>query len=103
VVAAYENDPLVYRGVASNRGAAMAGQRELIQQGIPTLTTPVLILHGTDDRLSNYRGAIELYARVGSPDRTLKLYDGLYHEVLNEPEKDQVMADLVEWLDAHTG
>jgi acylglycerol lipase len=101
VVAAYENDPLVFRGIATaGRAAAFGASRELVQNGIGNVTLPLLVLHGTGDKLANYRNGIELYARIGSPDRTLKLYEGLYHEVLNEPEKDTVMADLIEWLDA---
>ncbi|HEY5476902.1 MAG TPA: lysophospholipase [Tepidiformaceae bacterium] len=103
VVAAYENDPLVFRGIApAGRAAAFGASRELVQNGIGEVKLPLLVLHGTADKLANYRGGVELYARIGSPDRTLRLYDGLYHEVLNEPEKDTVMADLLEWLDARS-
>ncbi len=37
---------------------------------------------------------------MGSRDKQLKLYEGLYHEILNEPERDQVMQDMIDWLDA---
>ena len=60
---------------------------------------PLLIVHGSADRLTNPEGSKQLYARAGSTDKTFKLYDGLYHEVLNEPEQEQVMADIVAWLD----
>jgi lysophospholipase len=40
--------------------------------------------------------------RASSKDKTLKLYEGLYHEILNEPEKEQVIADIIAWLDART-
>jgi acylglycerol lipase len=39
---------------------------------------------------------------VSSADKTLKLYEGLYHEILNEPERETVLADIVGWLDERT-
>ena len=56
----------------------------------------LLLLHGTEDLLVAAKGSEILYERAASPDKTLKLYPGLYHEVLNEPERDQVVGDVVE-------
>lgn len=104
VVAAYENDPLVYRGVPrTGRAPAWAGAFKMVQEGMESITAPILIMHGTDDLLTPAEGSRALYERVSSIDRTLKLYEGLYHETLNEPEKDQVIADVLGWLDEHTG
>jgi alpha-beta hydrolase superfamily lysophospholipase len=64
---------------------------------------PLLIMHGTDDLLVPYQGSEVLYRRASSADKTLKLYPGLYHEILNEPEKQTVLEDVAAWLDAHTG
>jgi len=50
-----------------------------------------------------YQGSETLYARAGSNDKTLKLYEGLYHEILNEPERQQVIDDLLTWLDRVLG
>ena len=72
-----------------------------IQAQMEAITLPLLILHGTADRLTDVEGSKQLYARAGSKDKTLKLYEGLYHEILNEPEKAQVLDDVVQWLDAH--
>jgi alpha-beta hydrolase superfamily lysophospholipase len=60
-------------------------------------------MHGTEDQLAAPEGSRLLYERVASADKTLKLYEGLHHEILNEPEKDQVIADIVDWLDARIG
>jgi alpha-beta hydrolase superfamily lysophospholipase len=60
---------------------------------------PLLILHGTADRVAAVEGSRELFQRAGTADKTLRLYPGLYHEVLNEPEKEQVLADLIAWID----
>lgn len=100
VVKAYQTDPLVYLGpLPAATGVAMITAITYIQQQMEAFRLPLLIVQGAADRLVNPEGSKQLYARAGSTDKTLKLYDGLYHEVLNEPEKEQVMADIVEWLD----
>jgi lysophospholipase len=67
---------------------------------VDQLRDPVLVLHGTADRLAVYADVAPVFERLGSPDRTVHAYAGLYHEVLNEPERAQVFADLETWLDA---
>jgi len=103
VVARYDSDPLVYRGGTPARtGAELIRATKRIQQDMEALTLPVLIMHGTADKLADPQGSRDLYARAASTDKTLKLYQDYYHEVLNEPEKGQVIADLIAWLDAHS-
>lgn len=58
----------------------------------------VLILHGTDDKLSDMNASKNFYERISSEDKNIILYDGLYHEILNEPEKDKVISDILSWL-----
>ena len=72
-----------------------------IQANMEKVDVPILIMHGSADRLSDPQGSRDLYARAKSADKTLKMYEGLYHEILNEPEKNEVMADMVQWLNAH--
>jgi len=57
-------------------------------------------VHGAEDRLIPVEGSHQLAAAVGSPDVELKVYPGLYHEVFNEPEQDQVLDDVVSWINA---
>ena len=71
-----------------------------VEQRLPSLTLPLLVMHGTADALADPAGAQLIADRAGSKDLTLKLYDGLYHEVFNEPEKDHVLDDLTAWLKA---
>jgi alpha-beta hydrolase superfamily lysophospholipase len=59
---------------------------------------PLLILHGTDDQISPLAGSVMVHEAVSSPDKTLRQYPGLYHEVFNEPERDQILTDLISWL-----
>lgn len=100
VVKAYQTDPLVYLGsIPAATGIAMITAITYIQQQMEAFRLPLLVVQGTADRLVNPEGSKQLYARAGSTDKTLKLYDGLYHEVLNEPEKEQIMAEIVEWLE----
>ncbi|MBP8292657.1 MAG: alpha/beta hydrolase, partial [Caldilineaceae bacterium] len=67
-----------------------------------TITLPFIVVQGSADRLVDPAGAQLLYDKAGSEDKTIKIYEGLYHEVFNEPERDQVLADVAIWLDAHT-
>jgi lysophospholipase len=66
-----------------------------------SISLPLLILHGSDDRLADSEGSKSLYQRAQSSDKTLKLYEGFYHEVMNEPEKETVLVDIVEWMEGH--
>ena len=102
VVQAYVNDPLVFTGKTTARLAAeslKAMQR--VKAGAATITLPLLIVQGGDDHLVDPIGARELYDSVGSTDKTLKIYPGLYHEIFNEPERGQVLSDVESWLAAH--
>jgi acylglycerol lipase len=65
----------------------------------PQLRLPTLILHGTADSLVPLAATRPVYQALGSRERVLKLYQGLYHEVFNEPERGQVVADLLRWLE----
>ncbi|MCX5852726.1 MAG: lysophospholipase [Deltaproteobacteria bacterium] len=102
VIRKYDTDQLVYRGGTPARtGAEIVKAIGIIQERMAEITLPILIMHGTGDRLANVDGSKELYKRARSKDKALKLYEGFYHEILNEPEKEQVLRDIVAWLDAH--
>ncbi len=102
VVKKYDTDPLVYRGgIPARTGAEFNRAIKLIQGQMELVTLPLLILAGTADRLSDPAGSQQLYERAQAKDKTLKLYEGFYHEILNEPEKEMVLSDIVRWLEAH--
>lgn len=102
VVEAYDNDPLNYRGgILARTGAEILNATKQITSQASTISLPILIMHGTSDKLADVSGSEMFYEKVSSSDKTLKLYDGLYHEILNEPEQDQVKTDMLSWLDAH--
>jgi len=102
VVAAYENDPLVCRGkIPARTGAEILRTMESeLPRVVPRITLPVLVMYGTADVLSNPQGSDDFYRLVGSTDKTLKRYEGFYHEIFNEPERLQVFADVERWLAA---
>lgn len=101
VVAAYNADPLVYHGkVPAGIGRALLQVGETMPRRAPALTAPLLVVHGADDRLIPVEGSRRLVECVGSGDVELKVYPGLYHEVFNEPERDQVLTDVVSWITA---
>jgi alpha-beta hydrolase superfamily lysophospholipase len=95
-------DPLIYQDPAPARtaGQLLSAMGE-IADGRAKLAVPLLALHGTADKLTNPEGSRVFVAHAGSRDKTLKLYEGLYHDLLHEPERARVLADLEGWLDAH--
>ncbi|MBX3011374.1 MAG: lysophospholipase [Caldilineaceae bacterium] len=101
VIQANHADPLVYHGrIPVGTGLAMLNAIAYIQGHMEAFSLPLLIVQGAADRLVDPLGSQQLYARAQATDKTLKLYDGLYHEVLNEPEKAAILAEIVAWLDA---
>jgi alpha-beta hydrolase superfamily lysophospholipase len=103
VVEAYRGDPLVHHGKLPARTLAeLARAIDAFPARAPQITLPTLILYGTEDRLAPPRGSVMLGERIASDDKTIKPYEGLYHEILNEPERERVLDDLCAWLDAHT-
>lgn len=100
VLEAVRNDPLNYHGrIPARTGAELLRAGEEAQTRLTELRTPFLVIHGTGDTLSTPRWSERLYEQAPVEDKTLKLYDGLYHETFNEPEQDQVLQDLGTWLE----
>jgi alpha-beta hydrolase superfamily lysophospholipase len=101
VVDAYNTDPLVYHGkVPGGIARVLMLVGETMPQRAASLAAPLLVVHGSDDHLIPVEGSHHLVAAVGSSDVELKVYPGLYHEVFNEPEQDQVLDDVVSWINA---
>jgi alpha-beta hydrolase superfamily lysophospholipase len=101
VVRAYESDPLVFReSIPARTLVELLQAMAAFPDSVPKLKIPVLVQHGTADRLVPLAAARPVYERLGSPKlRTIRLYEGLFHEAYNEPERDQVIADLEAWID----
>jgi alpha-beta hydrolase superfamily lysophospholipase len=104
VVAAMNADPLIANEKQpSETIAELARADELLKKSFPQITLPVLILHGTADKVTKPSGSKEFYEKAGSSDKTLKLYEGHFHDLLADLGKQQVMADIQAWIDAHLG
>ena len=98
-VEAMNNDPLIAHETQPTRTmAALVRADERLKKEFPLITLPVLILHGTVDKNTNPRGSQHFYDSVGSVDKTLKLYEGGFHDLLNDLDKQVVMRDIQEWV-----
>jgi acylglycerol lipase len=103
VVRAYEADPLVYDGkIPARTVGEFAVTVERFPEDVRRLRIPLLLMHGTADRLTPPAGSLMVYENAGSADKTHTPYEGLYHEILNEPEQGQVLDQLSGWLNART-
>ncbi len=100
VVNAYVNDPLVHRGKTTARLAAeMLKAMQKISTQASKITLPIMIVQGGADRLVDPAGARMLYDRVSSTHKEIRVYEGFYHEVFNEPERERVLADVEGWME----
>ena len=103
VVDAYKNDPLVHDSTSLGFGKAALTAIDLCFARAREFPAPLLIIHGKQDKIAYYSGSEEFaqQVRAAGKDVTLKVWDGLYHEVHNEPEKDEVFQLMIDWLDRH--
>jgi alpha-beta hydrolase superfamily lysophospholipase len=96
----YVSDPLVNH---TKMTARMVGElfkaMHRIQSDAGQIALPMLLLHGEADAMAAADGSRFLHGHISSIDKTLKIYPGLYHEILNEPEREQVLSDVLEWCD----
>ncbi len=100
-VAAMNADPLIAHETQPTRTlAAMVRADERLKEEFPRLTLPVLILHGSADKATRPSGSQLFYDTAGSKDKTLKLYEGHVHDLLNDLGKEAVMADIRVWMEA---
>ena len=101
VVRQFAEDPLVFHGRFPVRtGAEILANAQWLQDHAAELTLPLLILQGTDDRVVDPASVRRFAARAGAGDKTLHVYEGFYHELLSEPEREAVRDDLLKWLAA---
>ena len=104
IVRHYLEDPQVFHGRLTARllREFFAGMARLEQEA-GALALPMLVMHGGDDSMVSPEGSEILYTRASSDDKTLKIYPGLYHEIFNEPEKDEVLAEILNWCEVRLG
>lgn len=103
VVRAYENDPLVHGDISASLGNFMLRAETNVLPGVDLITVPSLVFHGEEDMIALKEGSEMLYEKIGSSDKTLKIFPGLYHETMNEEpgKKEEVLNLVKEWLSKH--
>ena len=100
-VAALNRDPLTaHESQPAITVAALVRADERLEREFPLITLPVLIMHGTEDRATVCKGSQFFYDHAGSADKTIKIYQGHYHDLLNDVGKEGVFADIRGWIDA---
>ncbi len=104
VVRAMNEDPLIANETQPTQTVAeMARADDRLEREFPRVTLPLLILHGTADKATKPGGSQLFFDTAGSADKTLKLYEGYYHDLLNDVGKEVVMADIESWINARLG
>jgi acylglycerol lipase len=102
VIRAFERDPLTYKGNMRVRmGTAMNDTAKWVREHLEELKLPLLVVYGEDDKLVNPSGSQLVHEKATSEDKTIKAYPELRHEIMNEPERDTVIGDIIAWLDGH--
>lgn len=101
VVAEMDADPLIANEVQPMATvAALVKGTERLNAEFGSIQLPLLILHGTDDKVTRPSGSKEFHQEAGSSDKTLKLYDGHSHDLFNDIGRERVLADIVAWMEA---
>ena len=104
IVEANRNDPLVHHAaVPARTGAEILDAMARIERGRASLRLPLLVWHGTADKLTEPHGSRDFGTHAGSPDKTLTFYDDSYHETMNDLDRERVIGALIEWILARAG
>lgn len=98
VVQAYKNDPLVGKKVSAGMFYSLAAGVQWNVENSGKLVDPILLLHGNHDLLVSEKDSRDLFGDISSTDKSLKIYAFLYHEIFNEPSRDDVIGDTIAWL-----
>ncbi|KAK9091412.1 hypothetical protein Sjap_024589 [Stephania japonica] len=97
------SDPLVYTGsIRVRTGYELLRLSSYLQQHLRSITVPFLVLHGTEDAVTDPEASMKLYEEASSIDKSIKLYPNLLHDILFEPEHRIVEKDIIDWLNSRT-
>ena len=95
----YKTDPLIYRaGTKAGLGAALLRGIESLKSKFSQFDYPTLIMHGGADKITNIEGSKQLYAQSPSQDKTLKIWDGAFHEIFNETNQQEIIKTTTDWI-----
>jgi alpha-beta hydrolase superfamily lysophospholipase len=101
VVAAYASDPLVQRTTTPRWFTEVQEAQQQLLANAAEVTIPLLMMLGDEDQIADHKLSTEMFARLGSADKTLRTFPGLRHEILNETSRDVVIEELLGWLERH--
>jgi lysophospholipase len=101
VIEAYINDPLVEKQINIELINQIYAGVQWLKENTADFTDPVLILHGANDGLVSVKDSLEFFGQIPSADKSLRIYASLFHEILNEPCRDEIIADILMWLNKH--
>lgn len=99
VVDAYKKDPMVHNLITAETGMGLLEWGKEIISKAGKLSVPLLLMHGSGDKLTSHKGT-EAFAQKAEGDITLKIWEDMYHELHNEPEKEEVLKFILDWLNA---
>ena len=104
VVKAYNTDELVLKqgSMRLMKNAFIKGCN-LVKSNIKNIVVPTLIMHGEEDGIVDVQTSIWTYENLNVEDKRLKVYPKMYHEIFNELEKDEVIEDLINWINKRIG
>lgn len=95
----YREDPLVYQeNVPARTGAEVLGLMKYVQENASQFNRPLLVIHGDADRLTNPKGSKLLFEKASSQDKTLKIFPGGYHELLNDLDREAAADLILNWI-----
>lgn len=96
------NEDILIKGESqpAQTGKVLINAANRLTEEFANIKLPVFIIHGTEDHATKPSGSKHFYERTGSTDKTLKLYEGHFHDLLNDIDKEIVMADIQNWIDA---
>ena len=100
VVKDYENDPLVLKETKLKLlTTVFIDGVSWLGENLKNYSYPCLILHGGDDQIVDKASSKYLYENISPEDKTLKIYEDFYHEILNEADQDEVLSDIRKWIE----
>ena len=97
VVEAYKNDPLVHDQMSPRLFTEFTKNGVECLERAAEISMPLLVFHGKNDKIVDYRGSEQLFAKVSSPNKEMHIYEGLFHETMNETDKKKVLKMAAQW------
>lgn len=101
VVWAYKTDPLVYRKISARLGSLILENQEQIFRLAEKIRIPVFFMQAGEDRICSPEATREFFQKIPIEDKQIRIYEGLYHEIFNEPTKEKVFYDMEKWIENH--